>query len=78
MDGAPGVEGATLQPVKPMCEVGYNSSYTHNLGNFKSVKIGVSLSIQCPPDEINDVYDFTKSWVDERLQKEVDELPDPE
>ncbi|QXN72668.1 hypothetical protein RCZAHN_59 [Rhodobacter phage RcZahn] len=56
------------------CAVGFEASYTHNLGNYQSARVQVSLSIPCPHSEIDDVYDMAKSWVDARVQKLVEEL----
>ncbi|MEJ6846780.1 hypothetical protein [Sinorhizobium fredii] len=58
----------------PWCEVGVDASYTHNLGNYQSAKVGVTLKIPCLHGEINDVFDFAKSWVDEKMQGLIDEL----
>lgn len=66
--------GQVVQQEKPWCNVGVGAGYTHNLGNFQFVKIDVRLNVPCEHTEINEVYDFAKSWVDERLNKEVEEL----
>lgn len=58
----------------PWCHVGFEASYTHNLGNYQSARIGISLVIPCPHDEIDEVFEVGKAWVDERLEKAVEEL----
>lgn len=55
------------------CMVECSMSYTHNLGDYNSLKMGVRLSIPAKHDEINDVYDFAKEWVEERLNAMVAE-----
>ncbi len=74
---APGVDEVQDLQEQPWCEVGVQSSYTHNLGNYQSVKIGVSIMIPCKPPEIDEVYDFCKNFVDNKLSKEVADLENP-
>ncbi len=74
VEDAPGVGDMTDTEVQPWCQVGVQSSYTHNLGNYQSVKIGVSIMIPCKPPEINEVYQFCKDFVDDRLTKEIADL----
>lgn len=56
------------------CQVGFDGSYTHNLGNYQSARVGIHLMIPCLHGEIDAVYDFAKSWVDARLNTVVDEF----
>lgn len=53
----------------PFCEVGFDASYTHNLGNYQSCRISVSLKVPCQIGEINGVYEMAKEWVDTRMQQ---------
>lgn len=69
-----GVAPAKNTQQEPWCQVGFDASYTHNLGNYQSCKVGVSLTIPCPHGEIDAVFDFSKKWVQDRLQKEIDDL----
>ena len=50
-----------------LCEVAMEASYTHNLGDYKSARVGVYLMIPCRPSEIDQVYDYIESWVDKRM-----------
>lgn len=69
----PGVDGSEL--IKgPVCEVGVEASYTHNLGNYQSARVQVSLKIQCSHPEINSVYDYAREWVDTRMAQLQEEL----
>ena len=64
----------------PTCNVGVEASMTINLGDYNSVRIGCSLHLPCYHDEIDEVFDFGKQWVDEKMQQlraEVDG-PDPD
>lgn len=66
------LEGAT-------CNVGIEASMTINLGDYNSVRIGCSLHLPCYHDEIDEVFDFGKQWVDDKMQRlraEVDGDPD--
>jgi hypothetical protein len=67
---------ATYGGSGPWCEVGLDASYTHNAGNYQSVKVGVSLRLPCLPGEINEMFDYAKAWVDKRMNTLVEELQD--
>ena len=43
---------------------------TVNLGNYESARIGVSITVPCSPDSLNEAYEFGLAWVGERIQKE--------
>ena len=43
---------------------------TINLGNYESGRIDVMLTMPCYPEEIDEIYEDTKSWVDARVEKE--------
>ncbi|MFI5102875.1 MAG: hypothetical protein ACHP9V_05840 [Terriglobales bacterium] len=58
----------------PFCEVGIESSYTHNLGNYKSCRYQVSLKVPCLTAEIDTVYDYAEKWVENKIGKVVAEL----
>lgn len=62
-------------PVKSTpCTVRFEAGYTHNLGDFNSTKVLVGIEIPCEHAEINEVYDFGKDWVNERLTSLVEEI----
>jgi hypothetical protein len=65
---------AFLSPAPQMCEVGLASSYTHNLGDFKSCKTEISLMVPCLPSEVDKVYDYVEKWVEARLQAVISGL----
>jgi hypothetical protein len=58
---------APIAATEQLCEVGFNANYTHNLGNYCSVKFGVSLRIPCLHGEIDDSYTYAEAWVDSRI-----------
>ena len=47
---------------------------TVNLGNYESARVDVMLSVPCYIEEIDEVYEQTKDWVDRMVKKEYDEL----
>lgn len=59
---------------KQWCEVGYELSYTMNLGNFNSTRINISLKIPCLHEEIEDVFKYGKTWVDSKIEGVVSEI----
>ena len=72
----PEISTAQMQPVNPLglCEVGMEASYTKNMGDYNSARVQVSLKIPCPHDEINEVFEVAKGWVNERVATMVGEL----
>jgi hypothetical protein len=53
----------------PWCEVGFEASYTHNLGNYQSARIAVTLKVPCKHGEQDTVFDFAESWVNQKMEK---------
>lgn len=47
---------------------------TINLGNYESARIDVMLSVPCYVEEIDEIFEKVKVWVDEKLAKEYQEL----
>jgi hypothetical protein len=58
----------------PTCNVGVDASFTKNLGNYESMRIGVSLHIPCGHGEIDEVFEFGKEWVNARMESLIGEL----
>ena len=57
----------TSKMVGPVCTVEVSLGITKNLGNYSSARADVRLSVPCLHDEIDSVFEFAKSWVDERI-----------
>lgn len=70
--GSAGAQGAA----GPWCEVGVDASYTHNLGNYQSARVGVTLKIPCLAPEIDKIFDYAKTWVDAKMQALIEDLQD--
>jgi len=56
-----------------LCEVGFETSFTKNLGNYQSLKVGVQIKIPCIHGEINQVFDYATNWADAKMQKLLEE-----
>ena len=54
---------------QPWCEVKVGASYTHNLGNYQSARVEVSLMIPCKHEEINDIYTTAEEWVNGKMNE---------
>lgn len=63
---------------KPWCEVGFEASYTMNLGDFNSTRVSVSLKIPCLNHEIDSVFDYGKEWVNSKMEACISEIKDTE
>ena len=71
----PSGEGQKLfVPEKSICEVGFEASYTKNLGDYQSARVGVSLKVPCLSAEVDDVFAYASDWVNAKLGKIVEEL----
>jgi len=58
---------------RPLCEVGFETSFTKNLGNYQSLKVGVHIKIPCLHAEIDQVFDYATNWADTKMQKLLEE-----
>lgn len=61
-------------PAAQLCEVCVDLSFTKNLGNYQSAKVGVSIKIPCDYTEVDKAFDYAKEWSDNRLNQLVAEL----
>lgn len=52
----------------PVCHVGVEASSTINLGNFNSIKVGVSVNIPCVFNEIEKTYETAQEWVNNKME----------
>ena len=66
-DGAMVMAAEALKPIAPYCEVGFEASYTHNMTNYESARVNVSIKIPCLHVEVDEAFEYAKSWVDEKL-----------
>lgn len=47
---------------------------TLNLGNFETARVDVSITVPCYREESDGAYSYARSWVEDRLQAEVDDI----
>lgn len=74
------VEAGQVCVLGEPAKVCYSVGYTHNLGNYESVKVHVSLTMPCEPEAeaIEDAYIFCDDWVSKKLEAIKDELTSPD
>ena len=58
----------------PLAEVGISSSMTLNLGNYESVKLGISITLPCVLGEVEEAFKAAKKFIDMKLNSEVEEI----
>jgi hypothetical protein len=66
--------GETLVSVEPFCEVGIDVSFTKNLGNFESAKVGVSLRMPSTKEGLDETFEQITAWANGKIEKIVSEL----
>ncbi|UFD98274.1 hypothetical protein S1R3X_000066 [Vibrio phage vB_ValS_VA-RY-4] len=54
---------------QPAANVGFQCSLTKNLGDFNSLKVGVSIHIPCYTHEVHETFELSKKFVDEKLNE---------
>jgi hypothetical protein len=59
---------------QPTCNVGVKAGVTRNLGNYNSVRVDVSLYMPCYPAELEEVYIFAQTWVDDKLSELCEQI----
>jgi hypothetical protein len=68
-------ERVRIRPfVSNPANISIKAGITINLGNYESGRVDVMLSMPCYPEEINEVYEDVKSWVDSRIEHEKNEI----
>jgi len=50
---------------------------TMNLGNYESARVGVSITVPCDKDSLNDAYAYATSWVSEKIEEAVKMAKEP-
>lgn len=55
-------------------KVSVDYALTINLGNFESAKIGVTVTVPCYREELDQAYEFAQAWAEERLTRERDSV----
>lgn len=48
--------------------ISVKAGITINLGNYESGRVDVMLTMPCYPEEVDEVYEDVKSWVDSRVE----------
>lgn len=59
---------------KSLAKVSHSVSMTLNLGNYESVKVGVSVELPSTVEELGEAFKVAKAFVDAKLNIEVQEI----
>lgn len=54
--------------------ISVKAGVTINLGNYESGRVDVMLTMPCYPEEVDDIYEDVKKWVDARVEHERKEI----
>jgi hypothetical protein len=46
---------------------------TSDLGHYESARIGVTITVPCEKDTLNEAYEFGSSWVSEKIEEAIAE-----
>jgi len=60
------IAGFAVEPARVQVDYGL----TLSLGNFESARLGVSVSLPCYREEIDEAYQFAQQWATDRLGEE--------
>lgn len=67
----------TVQPLREVpkvyANVGVQAQRTINLGEYNSVKVGVSIHMPCDPESVDECYEECLAWVDTRMASLTEE-----
>lgn len=75
--GPPEVKNETIQVHRFLTEpakVSVAMGLTLNLGNYEAARLDVGIVMPCYREERDDAYEDSKKWVEDRLQKEVQDI----
>lgn len=51
--------------------IGIEGGRVINLGNYESARIGITLTVPCDPDTLNDAYEWATDFVSSRIEQAV-------
>lgn len=60
----PGVFGGGMQ-------IAVEGGRTLNLGNYESARVGVTITVPCSQDTLNEAYEYATQWVSEKIEEAV-------
>jgi hypothetical protein len=56
------------------CRLGVEGGRTLNIGNFNSIRIGVTLDMPSDPENLDQAYNFGTTWIGEKIMGEMKSL----
>jgi len=65
---------APVRRDEPVAKVGVDKSMTVNLGNYNSVRFGVSVWLPCASSEVDETFETANEWTNQRLNRLYDEV----
>lgn len=70
-----GTESETLHPgvFGTGLSITVDGGRTLNLGNFESSRIGVSITVPCAPENLEEAYDWATTWISDKINTATSE-----
>ncbi len=59
-----------------VAKVTAHAGYTHNLGNYESMRVDASLEVPCGMEQIDEAFQFAMGWVDDKVVEIAKETKD--
>lgn len=56
--------------ISQAASISVKAGVTINLGNYESGRVDVMLTMPCYPEEVDEIYETVKQWVDARVDHE--------
>ncbi len=53
----------------PHASIEVSTSLTINLGKFNSVKVGVGITLPAALNELDDVFEYGRSWMNQKMEQ---------
>jgi len=48
-----------------------------NLGNYETARVGVTITVPCSPETLNDAYTYATDWVSDKIEEAVKMAKEP-
>lgn len=70
----PNPHGQKVVPANDLATVAVSMGQTINTGNYSSAKLGVIITMPCNVADIDETFDFSKTWANNKMEEMVEEL----
>ena len=61
-------------PCYGVCSVSFGKRQVVNMGNFETITLDMTASMECTEKDMNKTYDKVKDFVEGRMEIEIDEI----